>query len=367
MSGRLRMAGLLPVLKNTLAYNCLEPLKQKPARPRSLCLYVTYRCNMRCRICGIWRKEPLQPSEELTSEELLRLLADPLFANLEFININGGEPNLRTDLPDIMHGLIRQFPSLKRLSLNTNGLPPDRVVKNVDLASRLCELAGIHFSASVSVHGLGAEFDKIAGIEDAFPRVKTTLAGLKEVQRLHPFFLSANCVICSLNLDQLDALRAWGHAEGIPVNFALGEVRPRFLNEAMAADILIPQDGRKKVVRFLRTLALAKKEYLQHAFRYASLAEMLEFEKKRTMACHYALGGVVLGSRGELFYCKNSRSIGNARRNSALDIYYDTHNLKFRQEEIIGKTCGTCPPYSFNQIEIEKEIFRVLAYLLFSS
>lgn len=367
MNGRLRIVGLLSLLKNTVAYNWLGPLKKRPALPRALCLYVTYQCNMKCRICGIWRNKPHRSSPELTSEELLQVLADPLFSNLEFININGGEPNLRLDLPDIIQGLIRQFPSLKRLSLNTNGLPSDRVVKNVDLASRLCEAAGIHFSVSVSLHGLGETFDEIAGIKNAFEGVRATFAGIKKIQRVRPFFLSANCVICGLNLDQLDAVRTWGHREGVPVNFALGEVRPRFLNEAMAGDILVPEDGQKKLLRFLRVLALAKKEYLQHALRYASLAEMVRSQKKRTLACHYALGGVVLGSRGELFYCKNSRAIGDARRSSAFDLYYDPANLKFRREEIFGKTCGTCPPYSFNQIEIEKEIFKVMTYLLISS
>ena len=355
------------MLRNTIAYNCIAPLKRRPALPRALCLYVTYRCNMKCRICGIWQDEPRHSSRELTSEEFLRVLADPLFANLEFININGGEPNLRTDLQDIMRRLIRQFPSLKRLSLNTNGLPSDRAIENVSSASRLCRKEGIQFSVSVSLHGTGEEFDKIAGIKNAFDRVRITFAGLTRIRKTHPFHISANCVISRLNLDHLEAVRNWGHREGIPVNFTLGEVRSRFLNEAMAEDILISGEERKKLVRFLSLLARSRKEYLQHALRYARLADMVWSQKKRALACHYDLGGTIVGSRGELYYCKNSRSIGNAWRRSALDIYFNPENLKYRQEEIIGKTCDHCPPNTFNQMEIEKDLIKILGYTFISS
>jgi MoaA/NifB/PqqE/SkfB family radical SAM enzyme len=364
MKRRLRPSTALSMVGNSLAYNCLGPFRRRPSRPRALCLYVTYRCNMKCRVCGIWKAKPPRPAEEMTAAELRRVLSDPLFSKLEFININGGEPNLRSDLLEIIERTIRQFPALKRLSLNTNGLPPDRVLKNVERAARLCRAAALPFSVSVSFHGLGPTFDRIAGVPGAFARVQTTLNGLKEVRRTTPFFLSANCVICRLNLDQLDDIRAWGRREGIPVNFALGEVRPRFLNDDMARDILIPADGRTKLLRFLKTLALAKREYLQHAVRYAHLAKMVEFRTKRTLGCHYALGGVVLGSRGEVFYCKNSRSIGNARKRPASGIYYDPGNLKFRREEILGQACAACPPYSFNQIEVEKELFRIMTYFL---
>jgi MoaA/NifB/PqqE/SkfB family radical SAM enzyme len=364
MKRRLRPSAALAIVGNSLAYNCLGPFRRRPARPRALCLYVTYRCNMKCRICGIWKTKPPRPAEEMTAAEIRRVLSDPLFSKLEFVNINGGEPNLRSDLVEIVEGTIRQFPALRQLSLNTNGLPPDRVVKNVERAARLCRAAALPFSVSVSFHGLGPTFDEIAGVPGAFERVKGTLEGLREVRRTTPFFLSANCVMCRLNLDQLDDIRAWGHREGIPVNFALGEVRSRFLNDDMNRDILVPADRQSALLRFLKTMALAKREYLQHAVRYAHLARMIELRAKRTLGCHYALGGVVLGSRGEMFYCKNSRSIGNARTRSAGEIYYDPANLEFRRKEILGRACGTCPPYSFNRIEVEKEFFRIMAYFI---
>jgi len=116
----------------------------------------------------------------------------------------------------------------------------------------------------------------------------------------------------------------------------------------------------------LRNIAKSKTTFLQHALRYAHLADMIELNKKRTLACHYAMGGLILGSDGLLYYCKDSRAIGNCKEKSAYEIYFDEDNLKYREKGLIKSKCYSCPPNTFMKIEVEKDLFKIMKFLFFN-
>ena len=94
---------------------------------------------------------------------------------------------------------------------------------------------------------------------------------------------------------------------------------------------------------------------------------MIERDGDRRLACHYFLGGVILGSDGLLYYCKKSLPIGDCRERAANDIYFDEKNLAYRLQGLGNSTCRSCPPNTFNQMEIEKDLPKVLRYLLVRS
>jgi MoaA/NifB/PqqE/SkfB family radical SAM enzyme len=333
-----------------------------PPPPRAMCFYVTYACNMRCRICGIWRSPA--PAPELTPEETARTLADPLFARLEFVNLNGGEPNLRPDLVEIAAVVLDRLPRLETLTINSNGLPESAMLENAGRIARLCRGRGVHFAVSVSLHAPGGTFDAIAGVPGSYDRVTRSIAALRTLREAESFFLSVNCVISQMNLDDLPAMAAWSRRENVPIHFTLGEVRDRFHNEALASNVRVGPEETKKLVVFLEGQARGAGPLNHHAFRYHQLARMAGRRERRRMACHYALGGLILGQEGSLYYCKSSRAIGNARERSAAAIYYDPSNLAYRREELFAGACPRCPPNTFNRIELEKDLFRYLRYLV---
>jgi MoaA/NifB/PqqE/SkfB family radical SAM enzyme len=349
---------------NFIKHNCFQTFS-KPFLPKSLCLYVTYRCNMRCRMCGIWKENiKEQASRELSLKELDHILSDPLFSKLEFININGGEPNLRLDLPQIVTLLHENFQNLKTVSLNSNGLPSNRAITNVKKIGQICRQNSTLFSVSISLHEVGKAFDKISGIEGAYLKVKETLDALKEIQNEYRFYLGINCVITKMNLSSLSKMLDWSEREKIPVNFTLGEIRERFNNLILAPDIEIENGSKQLLISFFETLAKNKSLFNHHAFRYKLLADMIKLDKKRNIACQYAMGGAILGSNGTLYYCKDSRGIGNCRDRSAYSLYYDKKNLLYREKKLLGEKCMRCPPNTFNRIELEKDILKYLAFLI---
>lgn len=332
-------------------------------RPRALCLYVTYRCNLRCRTCGIWQHQAEDPAAELSLPEMAAMLSDPLFARLEYVNINGGEPHLRPDLPEISGLVLERFPRLKSLSLNSNGILQDTCVAQVDDIAARCQKQAVPFSVSISLHAIGALCDEIAGMPGTWDRVSSTLERLRQLQPRRRFFLSVNCVISALNAHSAEAMAAWSRAEGLPVNFVVAEVRERFHNQGLAGGFSLGPDQQAAVIRFFRRLSREEPFLRHHRLRYQALADMLEFGRPRRLSCHYRMGGAILGSRGELFYCKFSREIGNCRQQSAQGIYRDPEQLRYRKKELLATVCPQCPPNTFNRLEVEKDCLRYLLFL----
>ncbi len=352
------------IVANFIKYN-IGPRRSKPRLPRAMCIYVTYKCNMRCQMCHIWKIGTEQDSNaELTLGELRDIFSDPLFSKLEYININGGEPNLRQDLPEVVKLFINKFPRLRTITLNSNGLPVHRALANVEQIGQTCRNSNIRFSVSISLHDVGKDYDTIVGIPNVYPKVIETLRSLKKMQDELPFYLGVNCVITDLNLNHLSEMLEWSETEEIPINFTLGEVRERFnnLDTKVLRDTLT--DKKEDLLKFLRSLSQNKSLFNHHAYRYQQLADMIEFKRERKISCHYAMGGIILGSNGALFYCKYSESIGNCLNQQPKAVYFNKKNIHYQKKELYGKKCKTCPPNTFNRIELEKDLFKYLKFLV---
>lgn len=345
-------------------YNWLQPLFKRPFLPRALLIYVTYRCNARCAMCGIWKDHEFSSAEmELSLNDLERILSDRLFAKVAYVNINGGEPTLRGDLVDIVQLVVRKLPRLKHLSLNSNGLLSDRLISSVEQIMAICRPRDIRFSLVVSFHGIEGLLDEIFGVQGAFGKLERTMEVLRVLNGHGTNFWSLNCVISNINACNLYELLEWCEQHKMRINFILGEVRDRFFNQDMTAQTVVSGKRKKETIDFLRHLAQDRSLMNPVTLRYHCLANMLEYGAKRTAACHYAMGGLILGSYGDLYYCAHSKAIGNCRQRSAYEIYYDAENIEYRELGLMQEKCVYCPPNTFNRLEFGKDILKYLEFL----
>ena len=343
-------------------HNLVQPLRSKPMAPRAMHFISTHRCNARCVMCGIW-KETGTEKEELSPEALDRILADGLFAKMEYVGISGGEPFLREDLTDLCRVVVRRCPGLKRISLTTNGLLTRRMA--VDLPEIAAETlaAGALLDVSVSVHGMGTTLDEIYGVERSFGRIERTVELLKGLRNDGRLSFSMNCVLLTENLAHAHELRSWAAGNGIPLSFVIGEHRLRFRTEGLD-EAFVSGDDEKKLIEFLAELADDEAQSAVSAEKYREILAMLEGRRTRTLSCYYAMGGLLLGYDGRLFYCSHSKEIGNCLDRSPAEIYYDPKNLGYRQDALIRAECGRCPPYTRTRWEIQKDLPRSLAGIL---
>jgi MoaA/NifB/PqqE/SkfB family radical SAM enzyme len=105
----------------------LEPRRRKISRPTMIANFaITYRCQGRCTHCNIWRIDG--GVDELNLKEIRDLFMKnrELLGEVKHIQITGGEPFTREDLPEIVSTISGVLPSCTYW-IPTNGLEPDRI------------------------------------------------------------------------------------------------------------------------------------------------------------------------------------------------------------------------------------------------
>lgn len=131
--------------------------------PSDVSIITTYRCQMECKMCDIW-KNPTKKHEEIKPEEL------EILPNFKFVNITGGEPFLRSDLEDIVEVMFRKT---DRIVISTSGWHVQKILR---LAEKFPNI-GIR----VSIEGLQEKNDELRGRETGFERGIETLKGLRKM------------------------------------------------------------------------------------------------------------------------------------------------------------------------------------------
>jgi len=136
--------------------------------PITVSINLTHLCNLRCKMCGQWRRQDVYRKEVLPLEKLKELI-DEVAVSRPKIYIWGGEPLLYPDFS----GLIRYLKDKKQYTIvNTNGVLLKRYAAElVDL-----EVDGL----DISIDGPPEIHDKIRGVPGTFGKVIEGLRLLRE-------------------------------------------------------------------------------------------------------------------------------------------------------------------------------------------
>ena len=170
---------------------------------------VTDRCNFRCTYCMPADGLRWLPKEELlTFEELTRLLGVFVSLGVRSVKVTGGEPTVRTELPE----LIRMFRRAGRdldISMTTNGLLLDRLAAPLAKAG----LDRVTVSCDSLMRHRFAEMTR----RDALDRV---LAGIRAARAVGLTPLKINCVVIGgQNDDEVVDFAHWARETGYQARF----------------------------------------------------------------------------------------------------------------------------------------------------
>jgi GTP 3',8-cyclase len=194
---------------------------------------ITDRCNFRCVYCMPEQGFPATPKDEnLTFEEIARLVRISASLGVRKVRLTGGEPLLRKELPWLV-GQIASNPSVDDLSCTTNGHL---------LEETACALAGAGLTRiNVSLDTLDPKrFVEIAR-RGSLQKVLDGISAAREAG-LSP--LKINCVAMKgVNDDEAAAFAAWTLREEIHVRFI--ELMPMRwnLDESSGFDTFAPHAG----------------------------------------------------------------------------------------------------------------------------
>jgi radical SAM protein with 4Fe4S-binding SPASM domain len=141
--------------------------------PFKLNFAITYWCNLRCKVCSIWK---VKPKNELTLEEIETFTKKNNF--FSWISLTGGEPFIRRDIVDIAKSFLENSKDLYLINIPTNGFLVDRIIKKT---VEILELNVPKLIITVSLDGPKYIHDKTRGIESSWDRAVQTFKLLREI------------------------------------------------------------------------------------------------------------------------------------------------------------------------------------------
>jgi SynChlorMet cassette radical SAM/SPASM protein ScmE len=163
--------------------------------PRSVDLSITNKCNLRCKYCSHFTS-PSDVGQDLPSEEWLKLFAELNRCAVLWVCLQGGEVFFRSDLKDLIEGIVL---NRMRFSILSNGTLITDESAELLASSGRCEEVQVSIDGSTptvhdSFRGKGSFLKAIEGIEvlrkhniPVTVRVtihKKNVGDLKEIARL---------------------------------------------------------------------------------------------------------------------------------------------------------------------------------------
>lgn len=143
------------------------------ALPTSAFIAVTMLCNSRCIHCDIWknRGNDFQPVD----------VYKKLPPSLRMVDITGGEPFLRPDIPNIVQTIRRHCPKA-RILITTNGFLP----KTIEKYARKITTIDPDIAIRISLDGWKKTHEKVRRIPQAFEKVEQSIeifrnAGVRDI------------------------------------------------------------------------------------------------------------------------------------------------------------------------------------------
>ena len=228
--------------------------RTKKYRPLDATMAVTYKCNSRCRMCNIWRTE--------NPADLPLSYFYNLSRNLKYINLSGGEPFLRPDLPEIVK-IIKQVSPKAKIIISSNGLASDLIEKTTKQILAIDKNIGLR----ISLDGLGGAHDKIRGVVGIYQQVLKTVEALKKLGLKN---LGFSFTIMDDNVGQLRAV--YDLAKSLGLELALAVVQN--------SEIYFRKNDNK----------LKRLETLEYNLKYVIRQELKSRSVKRWFRAYYDYG-----------------------------------------------------------------------------
>jgi len=321
--------------------NSLVVSKIKPIRPTVLIYNCTWVCDAQCEMCSNWRFG--NRKTDMTLAQLEPAVQHPFWGAVENLNISGGEPTTRNDLPEMVELFHRHLPRLRKIGINTTGLTPHRAIPMLTRIVEFCGEQGLLLSIRVSLDGIGDVHGQVRHVKRAFEKATQTIEAMQALAARHPHFqFGIAATIFATNMPDAENILAWARAKDLDVVFNMLRFTDAMLhNKSLEEKIGFRSEEEAFMRRFFLERVQEESVLSGQAFLYLHYADMIANGYHRTMPCPFQSQGLLLNPNGDLHYCENSQKIGNLLDESAEAIYHKAESLAHR-EHIKSQICPTC-------------------------
>ncbi len=331
-------------------------------RPTVLIYNCTWVCDAKCEMCNNWKWG--NRKEDMTLAQLEPVIANPFWTAVETLNISGGEPTTRLDLPEMVELFQKYLPRMRKVGINTTGLTPSRAIPMLTRIVEFCASKNLLLSIRVSLDGIGEVHSQVRNVKDAFNKAGKTIDAMRVLAAKYSNFqFGIAATIFDKNIDDAKRIREFARDNNLDVVFNMLRFTDNMLHNKDLEATIGFQDKEKEFMRKFFLDRVAEESILSgQSFMYLHYADMIANGYKRTMPCPLKRQGLLLNPNGDLYYCENSVKIGNVLDEKAGDLYFKAENLAAR-EKMKKEVCPTCLSPCQVNVGAMKQIVPYLQFL----
>ncbi len=335
-------------------------------RPISATLELTYRCNLTCRTCGVWKKGFKDIEKELTLSETFQIIDQLKAFRIERVSLLGSEPFMKENIEDI-------FRYIKKIGLKcfitSNGvlMTPENIRAMVE-----AEVDRIN----ISIDGVGERHDKIRGVPGTFEKARANVRFLVEERKKsgkkRPV-ITLHSTLSRLNIDQIEPVKR------LKNEWQVDHVTFQYMVETPKEKVEETQfDGVRAASHRLSAWndsLLFRKEEVDHLRQ--TIQSMRERGEKLDFAmrsldrwsdpnlltgqvpikrCYATHNHLLINPFGDLIPCSNIDDLpfGNLRKNSLEEIWHGDKRSEFTRElkQRFFPVCTSCANFSMTPAQI---------------
>ena len=315
--------------------------KVAPIRPTVLIYNCTWVCDAKCTMCHNWKFGDRK--SDMTLEQLEPVMAKPFWGAVENLNISGGEPTTRNDLPEMVELFHRHLPRLRKIGINTTGLTPHRAIPMLTRIVEFCATQGILISIRVSLDGIGDIHNQVRDVKNGFDKACKTIDAMQALADRHDNFqFGIAATIFGTNMEDAENILAWARTKNLDVVFNMLRFTDAMLHNKDLQETIGFKEREEAFMRKFFLERVQEESILSgQAFMYLHYADMIANGYQRTMPCPFQSQGLLLNPNGDLHYCENSEKLGNVLDDAASALYFKAESLAHR-EHLKDKVCPTC-------------------------
>lgn len=177
--------------------------------PSMVTFIVTWRCNLRCFMCDVWKKtdhDDMTPGE---AKQIFRQLP-----HLDTLRLTGGEPFIRRDFTELTSAILEvSDPTV--LHVTTAGIMYERILEFVQAVGS----KKLHIKFSIDA--VGDRHDEIRGYRGVYNKAMRTLRKLVELRDKYGFYVGVNQTITDRNWDHIEPLREEMAKLDVAIHYAI--------------------------------------------------------------------------------------------------------------------------------------------------
>lgn len=304
-----------------------------PFRPVEACINVTENCNSKCITCSAWEN---RSTDDLTTAEITQILAQLRELGITYLNLTGGEPLLRQDLPYII-GRAREL-KFKKIQLSTNAILLTR-----EKAQGLldCGLTTI----DVAVDGTEDTHDVIRGVKGSYQRCIGALKMLTELcDKEYPHIeIKMQTTLMQPTFGQI--LELVNMCKQLNIAFALNLLdTTSYLFRAVTTDLRVTEQGRlDQVINELHKMRRAYPGLVNETYSSLEYARNYFLDPKREdIPCYLGYLAIYIGAHGEVYSACNALPLIGNLRDEPLEQIIGSKAYKKRLHNMFMKRCAGC-------------------------